>query len=505
MSRRPIKVNFIVNLLSPMTRVAVALVTVPLYLHHMGDARYGVMSIVWVLLGFFGFLDLGLSRAVTNALAKLRDAPQAHRARVLLTTFGLNFGIGLAGGVVLYVFGGLLLNHFVSMPGEISTEVSRSLPWIACLLPLTLISAAGAGALESRELFLLVNSLQIVTMTLAQIAPVIAAVFVSPSLTVVIPTAAVAQGLGAIATLAVVHRLEGPFSLRAIDWGEARKLLGYGGWMFATNVFYPALASADQFVIGSLMGVASVAHYAVPMSLVQRSVALPIALGRTLFPRMSSLPSDAAQALGRRALTMMAYGFATICAPAMILSATFFRYWISADFAVVSAPVAQVLFPGIWMGALSLVGFTLLQSQGRASVTGKLSIIEFLPFVAILWASTAAFGIVGAAASWTLRSIVDALVMLWLSGMKKRDLLALLPPAALLVASLIAARFLGPNILANLFVAALAASASSALGYLFSEDWRRLILAQINRARVVLGNLINRAKPISPVNTNAQK
>ena len=60
----------------------------------MGDARYGVMSIVWVLLGLFGFLDLGLSRAVTNALAKLRDAPQQHRARVLLTTFGLNLASG---------------------------------------------------------------------------------------------------------------------------------------------------------------------------------------------------------------------------------------------------------------------------------------------------------------------------------------------------------------------------------------------------------------------------
>jgi Na+-driven multidrug efflux pump len=79
----------------------------------------------------FGFLDLGLSRAVTNTLAKLRDAPQAHRARVLLTTFGLNLGIGLMGGVVLCVFGGLMLKHFVSMPDEISAEVSRSLPWIA--------------------------------------------------------------------------------------------------------------------------------------------------------------------------------------------------------------------------------------------------------------------------------------------------------------------------------------------------------------------------------------
>jgi O-antigen/teichoic acid export membrane protein len=505
MSTRPLKTNFVVNLLSPMTRIAVALVTIPIYLRHVGEARYGVISIVWVLLGLFGFLDLGLSRAVTNALAKLRDAPQAHRARVLLTTFGLNFGIGLIGGVVLYVFGGLLLRYFISVPDALSSEVSRSLPWIACLLPLTLISAAGAGALESRELFLLVNSIQVVAMTLAQVAPVVAAVFVSPSLTVVIPTAAAAQALGAIAILVVVYRLEAPFSLRAIDWGEARKLLGYGGWMFATNVFYPALASADQFIIGSVMGVASVAHYAVPMGLVQRSVAIPMAFGRTLFPRMSSLPGDAAHALGTRALSSMAYGFAAICAPAIILSPTFFRYWIGADFAMVSAPVAQVLFPGIWMGALSLVGFTLLQSQGRADVTGKLNIIEFLPFVAILWGSTLAFGTVGAAAAWTLRSTVDALAMFWASGMKRKDLLPLLPPGALLAATLVMARFLGSNILVNFLVAALVASASVALGYVFSEDWRTLILAQVNRARGFLGSLTNRAEPIPPVNTNAQK
>jgi O-antigen/teichoic acid export membrane protein len=102
----------------------------------------------------------------------------------------------------------------------------------------------------------------------------------------------------------------------------------------------------------------------------------------------------------------MAYGFATICAPAMILAPTFFRYWIGADFAAVAAPVAQVLFPGMWMGALSLVGFTLLQSQGRADVTGKLNIVEFLPFVAILWVLTQSFGIVGAATAWSLRCTV---------------------------------------------------------------------------------------------------
>jgi O-antigen/teichoic acid export membrane protein len=342
-------------------------------------------------------------------------------------------------------------------------------------------------------------------MTVVQVAPVVMAVLVSPSLNVVIPTAAAAQGLGAIATLTVVYRLEGPFSLRAVDWAEARKLLGYGGWMFTNNVLYPALGSADQFVIGSVMGVASVAHYAVPMSLVLRSASVPTALQRTLFPRMSSLPAVAAQALGVRALATMAYGFAAICAPAIILSPTFFRYWISADFAIVSAPVAQILFPGIWISSLGFVAFTLLQGQGRADLPAKITIIEFLPFVAIFWALTLAFGIFGAAAAWTLRCMIEASAMFWASGMKKKDLLPLVPPAALLISSLVVTRFLGFSILVDFVVAALAALLAIALGYLFSQDLRRLILAQMNRAHVVLGSLANRAKPSPPINPNAQK
>ena len=191
---RPLKTSFALNLLSPLFRVAVAFVTTPIYLHHVGEARFGVISIVWILLGLFGFMDLGLSRAATNALARLRDATQAERARVLLTTMALNFCFGLIGGVLLYVIGGFLLEHFIKLPDALRPEVAGSLPWMACLLPMTLVAAAGAGALESRERFLLVNCIQVVTTSLSQIAPVIVAVTISPSLTAVIPAAGSSGG-----------------------------------------------------------------------------------------------------------------------------------------------------------------------------------------------------------------------------------------------------------------------------------------------------------------------
>ncbi len=209
MSKKPLKTNVLINLLAPLARIAVALVTIPIYVRHVGDARYGVISIMWILLGYFGFLDLGLSRAATNALAKLRDATQQERARVLLTTFVLNFGFGVVGAAVLFILGGFLLQHIISIPYALKPEVARAFPWIAVLFPMALISGVGVGALESRERFLLANALQIMSMSLTQIAPALVAAAVSPSLTVVIPAAVIVQASSVVITLTVVYRTRG--------------------------------------------------------------------------------------------------------------------------------------------------------------------------------------------------------------------------------------------------------------------------------------------------------
>jgi O-antigen/teichoic acid export membrane protein len=496
MSTRPLKTNFVVNLLSPAARIAVALVTIPIYIHHLGDARYGVLQIAWILLGYFGFLDLGLSRASVNALAKLRAAPQADRARVLLTTVSLSLGFGLIGAALLFVVGEYLFRYVLSVPPDLRQEIAQSFPWMVCLFPMTLVAGVGSGALESRERFLLANLLQILSASLSQIAPVIVAVFVSPALTVVIPTVVIMQAASTIITGVCVYRLEGPFSIRAFDWSEARTLLHYGGWVTVTSVIYPILVAADQFLIGSLIGVAEVAHYAVPMNLITRTMTFPAALGRTFFPRLSSLPRDTAHQLAGRALQTLGYAYAAICAPGIILAPVFIRYWIGADFGLVSGPVAQILFFGAWVNGLSFVAYTLIQSQGRPDVTGKLHFLEVLPFLGILWVLTASFGINGAATAWTLRCVVDAFAMFWAAGISRRDVAsAVVRPAALLCGCGIATRFVGSSLGIALPAAILAGLISIWLAYAYSEDSRRIITTQLIRARSLGEGLIRRAKP----------
>jgi O-antigen/teichoic acid export membrane protein len=482
MKSRTLRANFAINMFGALIPLAVSLVTVPIYIRHIGDARYGVLSIVWVLLGYFGFLDLGLSRAAANALARLRDAPQETRARVLVTTLTLNLALGLFGGLCLAVFGSYLLQHVLAVPDALKPEITQAFPWIVGLFPLALVAGVGIGALESRERFLLANVLQVSGTSLGQIAPVILAVTVSPSLSVVIPAAAIARALTVVATLIAVYHDEGPLSFAGFDRQQAKRLLSYGGWISVSGIIGPILTSLDQFVIGSVLNVAAIAHYAVPMNLVTRSQVFAAALTRTLFPRMSSVGPEEARSLASRALLSLAYGYGAICAPAIILAPVFFRYWIGDDFAAVAAPVAEILFFGAWLNGLANVPFALLQSQGRPDVTGKFHAAEMLPFIGILWGLTSAFGIKGAALAWSLRCAADAACLLWAAGTPRRTLLqALVLPLLLLSGSAIIAPITESSLWEALAAATVTCLTGVSLALVLAPDLKTLFISTVWR------------------------
>ena len=149
MSKSGFSANFTYNIAGQLLPLATSLGTVPFYIHQIGLARYGVVTITWVLLGYFGFLDFGLSRASANALAKLGHASARERSPVLVTAFCCNLGLGLIGGLILYAVGHLVLLHLVKIPSSLMGETQDAYPWMAAMLPLGMLSGVSTGALTS--------------------------------------------------------------------------------------------------------------------------------------------------------------------------------------------------------------------------------------------------------------------------------------------------------------------------------------------------------------------
>ena len=95
------------NLLGMGLPTLVGVLVVPVMLHRLGDVRFGIVSIAWVLIGYLGVLDLGLGRALTREIADMRgkgvsldaQARVARRATLIMLLVGCGWALVLAAQV----------------------------------------------------------------------------------------------------------------------------------------------------------------------------------------------------------------------------------------------------------------------------------------------------------------------------------------------------------------------------------------------------------------------
>lgn len=433
--RNRLYVNFIINLIGALLPIPVMILTVPVYIDYVGDARYGVISLIWVMIGYLGFLELGLAPATINALARLDHSAQRERARVIVTSFTINASMTFFGAFLLYLLGSYIVGGVVQVPTEIEGEVKAAMPWIALLLPLVILNGAGIDAIEARENFALANVLQVSGAIFAQILPLAFAVFVSPDLGTVIPGAVLARVLLMAAIFIAINRIEGPIRITDFDMERAKKLLSYGGWVTVSSVLTPILGSLDQLMVGRFFGVAAVTYYAVPLNLISRSQILPGAISRAIFPRLASSEAEEAKALSARVLIVTALLYGGICASVILLMDPLLTLWLGEAFADRAGLAATILVISIWCNSMIFAPYWLIHSQHRPDLIAKLHLGMLLPFTGVLILLTMEFGIVGAAIAAALRSLFDFIGHLTLSGILRRVFLPLTLPFALLMAA----------------------------------------------------------------------
>ena len=434
------------NLAGAATPLVVALVTVPLYLHQIGEARYGVLAIVWLLLGYFGLFDLGLSRATANYIARLPTEAAKEREEVFWTACILNVTFGLLGGLVLYFVGGPLLGQWFKMSAGLHGEALAALPWIAASVPVATLTAVLTGALEGQERFGIVNLIQASGAILFQVFPLVAAFVISPSLAIVIPVAVAVRAVSIIPLALTVKAklpLRGLPKLRVV---RIRRLLNYGVWVTVTSVVGPVLVSIDRFLIGVVMGAAAVAYYAVPFNLVSRASILPGALSRSLFPRFSAQNKSAAERTAIDSGRVLSGVMTPLVILGLFVMHPFLALWVGIDFAARAAPVGEIILLGIWVNGFAIVPFAMLQAQGRPDLVAKFHVLELAPFIALLWWALHRFGLTGAAGAWTLRVTVDAMLLFWAAKLGHLMLRTLWPGALLILAAGVGVRFLPPSL-----------------------------------------------------------
>ena len=412
--------NVVWNLVGGGAPLLVAVFSIPILIRGLGKDRFGVLALVWALIGYASLFDLGIGRALTQLVAKKlgageeRDLPGLAWTSLLLMTL-----LGFAGTFVVILISPWLVGHTLKVPSGLQTETLKSFYILGVSVPLVIVTAGLRGLLEAHQRFGLTNVLRVPIGVFTFLGPVLVLPFshsLIPVLAALFLGRLVGCGCFLWACLSAIPSLRRGFELNR---SFVRPLLRFGSWMTVTNLVSPLMVTLDRFLIGAMLSIAAVTYYVTPFEVVTKVLLIPAALTGVVFPAFSTSSvhdRDHTTLLFGRSIKSMLMVLFPIVLLIVVFAQNGLKLWLGVDFAEHSARVLQMIGIGVFINGMGSVPFAFLQGIGRPDLTGKLNLLELPLYLLSVWGLTKFWGIEGTAFAWTLRMMVDGAALLFLSA-----------------------------------------------------------------------------------------
>jgi len=418
-SGRSLAGNTLWNLFGNCFPVVVAVVCLPILKRGLGTERLGIISLAWVVIGYFSLFDLGLSRALTKLVAeRIGQRRQTEIPSLIWTSLFLMTCVGLVGSFLTLFLAPLLVERLLKVPASLSHEALGSFYWLGAAVPVVVITAGLRGVLEAVQHFRLATAIRVPMGIFSYLGPVVLLPFTHsliPIIAVLVLGRILACAAHLWACFHVMPTLRGGFGFHV---PSVKPLFLFGGWMTVSNVLGPMMVTFDRFLIGSVISIAAVAYYSIPYEVVTKLWLISSALVSVLFPVFSATSVADRARLASLYESGVKYIFVFLLPLTLVLvifAPEGLALWLGGDFAHNSAPVARLLAVAVLVNSMAHVPFAHLQSVGRPDMTAKFHLMELPIYVVMLFFLAKSWGITGVAVAWLLRVIIDSFLLFFFS------------------------------------------------------------------------------------------
>lgn len=402
-----LKRNTLWNLAGSGVPLLAGVTLIPHTLAHLGAEAFGVLTLIWALIGYFSLFDFGVGRALTYQLSRLQAEGKAQqttavlRAGLLLTAAAGVLGMGVVGALTPALAGQWL---------KISPALQDDAHWaflIAAVgvLPTTLASGL-RGAMEGLDRFAASNVGRMLLGTWMFALPAVSLYLHGPSLGWIAFYLVLGRCLVVMLMVAQLHtELFAP----GVPLGRThfQGLWNYGFWVTVTGVVGPLMVYGDRFFVSAAVGADQLSLYAIPQEALLRLLLIPAALTGALLPRLAAMDAHEAQQAYRRVYRRIGVAMLGVCVLAAAAAYPVLSFWISHTFARDAMPVVLALCVGVWINSLASVPYILLQAKGQPRITALFHLAELGLYLAVLWFLSSRWGLAGAAIAWLARVALD--------------------------------------------------------------------------------------------------
>lgn len=389
----------------------------------LGDREFGVLTLIWALLGYFGIFDFGVGRALTVLLGASRGnqltKDDSYLPGILMSGLLMSLVAALLSMLLTWFF----LFWFLGAEIRVSSRGTWSAPEREALLLCvwgiipTVMTNTLRGALEGLDRFLESSAIRGLTG---------AAVFVGPMLVSYLSPLSLKMACLSIIIFRWLGMFWGMYCLRKplllCKWSyfsqvTMRKILSFGSWVTVSTIISPIMVHGDRFFLSMWLGPESLPKYAVPQEILQRLLIFPFAFGAALLPMVSNISLSSQTEISNQserihdqfkknlwvAIVMMAGLIFFVLSAAEL----FMGWWISPEFAAQSIKIIFILSLGVFANGIAQVPYTFLHAWGATKITAMIHIAEVpLYFLTLRW-MVSNFDVLGAAWTWVMRAVLD--------------------------------------------------------------------------------------------------
>ena len=406
-----LKRNTLWNLAGSTVPLVAGAALIPYTLGRLGNEAFGVLTLIWGLIGYFSLFDLGVGRALTYQLSQLSAAGRAAEiGPTLRAGMVLTLAAGLLGAGVVWVLAPGLAQHWLKISPALQHDSMQAF-LIAALgvLPTTLASGL-RGALEGLDRFSASNISRIALGLWMFIVPAWSVYIHGPDLWVitfylVLGRCLVVLGMG------LQLRSELFSKGAALEKRHLGGLWNYGFWITVTGVVGPLMVYGDRFFVSAAVGAEQLPLYAIPQEGLLRLLLIPMALTGALLPRLAAMGQQEAASSYRQSYRRVMLSMLGVCLLAAALAYPVLAVWLSAEFARAALPVVLVLCAGVWINSMALLPYTLLHARGNPRLTAIFHLVELLFYFFLLWFLSSWLGLLGAALAWAARVLLDLVLL----------------------------------------------------------------------------------------------
>ncbi len=359
----------------------------PFVVHTLGKVDYGIWSLLNVLTGYMGLLDLGI-RASTGRHIILYLGKEDHDAVSETLRTGLGF-FAAVGGLILLAGVGLgyvFPDAFASVPDRYHGLVQALVPLMAVSVVLAAFSTVFSSVLTAHDRFDLARGVD-VGVLVVRTAGTVAALLLGYGLLGLVAVTIASHALVLAANYVVARRVYP--RLRAwpltLNRRRLRELFGYGVAAFVSAVSVKVIGQTDLIIVGAALGVSAVTVYSVGAMLVYYSSTFIGHIAAVFFPPVQRAAArgemgDVRWMLFRQVRLAMLVGL-PVYIGFVFFGQPFIRLWmLGPEFGEESVRLAAIVMALLAGSKLLNLVFTgsggVLNATGHVRFTAGLTLVE---------------------------------------------------------------------------------------------------------------------------------